>query len=515
MNMVIYARFSSHSQREESIEGQLKVCYEYAKNNNHVIVGEYIDRAISGTSDNRPQFQKMIADSDKKCFQGILVYQLDRFARNRYDSAVYKAKLKKNGVKVYSARENITNDASGILVEGLLESMAEYYSAELSQKIKRGIELNASKCLFIGGSIPLGYNVDSNKKFIINNETAPIVKEIFEMYAAGKSTIELINYLNNLGIKTSIGRKFNKNSLRKMLQNKKYIGIYTYKNLEIKDGVPKIIDEKLFNKVQKIIEKNKKRASKSKAKEEYILTTKLFCGHCKRMMIGYSGTSKSGKVYNYYVCNGTINKKCNKKYISKRYIEDMIVNLCISQLTDENINKITEKTLKLNKENIDNSRISHLKKLLQKNEEKQSNLINAILESDSVELRKKLYEQSPKLEEENKNIQQEIASEKLKNIWFTESEVKFFLNKLKEGAKEENIDYRKMLIDTFVNSIYLYNGNDNENFKNKLVILFNISAIPVNVATNDLEIIKLTNNKIECSCSFPPYPPPPIILTLG
>ena len=146
MNMVIYARFSSHSQREESIEGQLKVCYEYAKNNNHVIVGEYIDRAISGTSDNRPQFQKMIADSDKKCFQGILVYQLDRFARNRYDSAVYKAKLKKNGVKVYSARENITDDASGILVEGLLESMAEYYSAELSQKIKRGIELNASKC---------------------------------------------------------------------------------------------------------------------------------------------------------------------------------------------------------------------------------------------------------------------------------------------------------------------------------------------------------------------------------
>jgi len=113
---VIYARFSSHSQTEQSIEGQLRECYDFAKRSDITIVGEYIDRALTGTSDKRPQFIKMIEDSKKKNFEYVLVYQLDRFARNRYDSANYKAKLKKNGVRVLSAKENITDDASGILV---------------------------------------------------------------------------------------------------------------------------------------------------------------------------------------------------------------------------------------------------------------------------------------------------------------------------------------------------------------------------------------------------------------
>ena len=160
MNCVIYARFSSHSQNEQSIEGQLKACYEFAQREGYTVIGEYIDRAVSGKTDNRPQFQKMIADSAKRHFEVIIVYQLDRFARNRYDSATNKAKLKKNGVRVLSARENITDDASGILIEGILESMAEYYSAELSQKIRRGMDLNAEKCLATRGNIALGYRVD-------------------------------------------------------------------------------------------------------------------------------------------------------------------------------------------------------------------------------------------------------------------------------------------------------------------------------------------------------------------
>ena len=156
MNVVIYARYSSHSQTEQSIEGQLQICYEFAKNNGHIVIGEYIDRAQSGTTDSRAEFQRMIADSDKHTFEGVLVYQLDRFARNRYDSAINKAKLKKNGVRVISARENISDDASGILVEGVLESMAEYYSAELSQKIRRGMDINAEKCLSNGSNPGLG-----------------------------------------------------------------------------------------------------------------------------------------------------------------------------------------------------------------------------------------------------------------------------------------------------------------------------------------------------------------------
>ena len=206
MKVVIYARYSSYSQTEQSIEGQLQVCYEYAKNNNYTVIGEYIDRAQSGTTDNRAEFQRMITDSSKHTFEGVLVYQLDRFARNRYDSAVNKAILKKNGVRVLSARENISDDASGILVEGVLESMAEYFSAELSQKIRRGMDINAEKCLSNGSNPGLGYTVNKDRKFHINPETAPIVREIFEQYASGKTVTEIIMNINARQIKTSLGK---------------------------------------------------------------------------------------------------------------------------------------------------------------------------------------------------------------------------------------------------------------------------------------------------------------------
>lgn len=199
MNVVIYARFSSHSQTEQSIEGQLKVCYEYAESNHYTVVGEYIDRAISGTTDNRAEFQRMISDSDKHTFEGVLVYQLDRFARNRYDSAINKAKLKKNGVRVLSAKENIANDASGILVEGVLESMAEYYSVELSQKIHRGMAINAEKCLSNGSNPGLGFKVDAERRFYVDDEEAAVVREIYERYASGETKAEIIRDLKRAG----------------------------------------------------------------------------------------------------------------------------------------------------------------------------------------------------------------------------------------------------------------------------------------------------------------------------
>ncbi|WP_326071693.1 recombinase family protein [Paenibacillus alba] len=213
MNVVIYARFSSHNQNEQSIEGQVKEFRAFAERNGYSIIGEYIDRALTGTSaENRPKFQAMVRDSSKKLFEGILVYQLDRFARNRYDSATYKARLKKNGVKVISAREQITDDASGILVEGLLESMAEYYSVELSQKIRRGYDIKAEKKLVTNGSVPLGFKVDEEHRFVVDQPNAQLVSTTFEMYASGNSSIkQIIDYMNIHNYKTSKGSEFNKN----------------------------------------------------------------------------------------------------------------------------------------------------------------------------------------------------------------------------------------------------------------------------------------------------------------
>ena len=243
MNVVIYARFSSHSQTEQSIEGQLKVCYEYAESNHYTVVGEYIDRAISGTTDNRAEFQRMISDSDKHTFEGVLVYQLDSFARNRYDSAINKAKLKKNGVRVLSAKENIADDASGILVEGVLESMAEYYSVELSQKIHRGMAINAEKCLSNGSNPGMGFKVDAERRFHVDEEEAAIVREIYERYASGETKAEIIRDLKRRRVKTSLGKEFSPNSLSHLLSNKRYIGVYLYKGKETPGGMPRILDD--------------------------------------------------------------------------------------------------------------------------------------------------------------------------------------------------------------------------------------------------------------------------------
>jgi len=461
MNIVIYARFSSHNQNEQSIEGQLKVCYEYAKQNRYTVIKEYIDRAISGTTDNRPQFLKMIEDSSKRQFQGVLVYQLDRFARNRYDSAINKSKLKKNGVRVLSARENITDDASGILIEGVLESMAEYYSAELSQKIRRGMDINASKCLATGGNVALGYCVDENKQFKVEEETAPFVVKIFEMYSNGSTMAYIAKHLNHKNIKTSTGNRFNKNSLSRILKNKRYIGIYTYKDTEIKNGIPRIVSDELFEKCQAILEKNKKAPARAKAIVDYILTTKLFCGHCKSAMTGISGTGKSGKIYNYYKCVNSRIKKCDKKAVQKDYIEDLVVSETKKFLDNENIEKIAQEIVKLCEQEKNNGILKHLNRLLKENEKATNNLLKALEKEEIADI---ITDRLLQKKNEKIDLEKQIAVENMQYPTLTVEHVKFFMYRFKNGDIND-IKYRKSLIDTFVNKIYLYDD--------KMTILYN------------------------------------------
>ena len=461
MNIAIYARYSSHNQNEQSIEGQLNACYEYAKRNGYIIVGEYIDRALSGTTDNRPEFQRMIEDSGKKHFQFVLVYQLDRFARNRYDSAIYKARLKKNDVRVLSARENISADASGILVEGLLESMAEYYSAELSQKILRGMDLNAEKCLSTGGNVALGFCVDSDKRFQIDPQTAPIIQKIFEMYAQDYTMAEIIRYMNSLHIQTSRSNEFNKNSIRRILTNKRYIGVYTYREKEYKDGIPRIISDALFEEVQRKIGKNKLAPARSKAKVEYILTTKLFCGCCGGMMTGMSGAGKSGKVYNYYICNNAKKKTCHKKPISKDRLENLVIEETKCILTDNNIDLIAKEVVKICQTESNSSTIQRLERLLKENAKATTNLIKALETGQAADI---IAEQLVKRQAERKELERQTAEEKAQYPMLTIPQVKFFMERFRNGDIND-LKYRKALVDTFVRKIVLYDD--------KLTILYN------------------------------------------
>ena len=249
MRAVIYARFSSDKQNEASIEGQLRECLEYAKYNGIDVIGEYIDRAVSAKTDNRPDFQRMIKDSYKNAFDTVLVWKLDRFARNRYDSAYYKNILKKNGVRVVSAKESISQGADGILLESILEGYAEYYSAELSEKVRRGMTENALKAKSNGVRAPFGYYVDENDQYQIDPNQEAIVKEVFTRFAEGEKLTYMMKELELRGVENR-GYAMNYNALYRMLTNRKYIGEYKFGDIVIPKGMPAIIEEELFEKVQ-------------------------------------------------------------------------------------------------------------------------------------------------------------------------------------------------------------------------------------------------------------------------
>ena len=478
MNVAIYARFSSHNQTEQSIEGQLKVCKEYAQRNSMNIIKIYKDEAKSGTSDNRPQFKQMIEDSKNKTFQGVLVYQLDRFARNRYDSATYKAKLKKNGVRVFSARENISDDASGILMESVLEGMAEYYSAELGQKVVRGMDINAENFFYNGGTVPLGLKLKDvpvpigvngkmviKKQYDIDEEKAQIIKKIFEMYIQDYTMADIIKYLNDRNIKTAYGKEFNKNSIRTIILNKKYVGIYSYKGKDTHNIIPQIIDDDTFYKAQEKLLKNKEAPARARAKTEYLLTTKLYCGECKEMMIGVSGTSKTGKLHTYYGCKGNIKHKCKKRNLHKNQVEDIVINKARELLTDENINEIANAVYKTACKKQDSTRLKSLQREILNLEKERENLFSSLKVCDIDNVRKSIFEEISKMEEQKLKVQTQISLEESSIFKVEKKDIKTFLKSLRNGDYNTT-KYRKMIINILINKVYWYDKN--------LIIIFNI-----------------------------------------
>ena len=228
MNAVVYARYSSHRQGEQSIEGQLAEAQKYAAAHGLTIIHEYCDRAQTGRNDNREQFQLMLADASKHAFDHLIVWKTDRIGRNKEEIALNKYHLKKNGVKIHYIAEMIPDTPEGIILEAVIEGMAAYYSEQLSQNIRRGQRASAAKAQSTGGNRPLGYKTGADKKFVIDPETAPTVKLVFDLYAQGKTIAQIIRILNEKGLRTLRGHPFTNNSLRTMLKNEKYIGIYTY-----------------------------------------------------------------------------------------------------------------------------------------------------------------------------------------------------------------------------------------------------------------------------------------------
>lgn len=466
-NVVIYARFSSDAQREESIEVQIDICTKYAEQHGYNIIEQYVDKAKTGRNDKRDGLQRLLRDSSSRQFQAVLVYSINRFGRNMYDSVLNEQKLKRSGVKIISATEHFDDGASGNMHRNIMMAFAQFYSDDLSEKVKDAMVANAAKGKFNGGTIPLGYKNNGENFLVIDEERADIVRKIFEMYADGSRVVDIAEYLNERQIRTASGATFNKNSLHSILKNKKYIGIYSYDEVEIEGGVPRIVSDELFYRVAEILERNKKNAGHNKAKIEYLLTTKLFCGHCRSPMVGVSARSKTGRIYYYYSCNSARLKICHKKNARKEKIEDLVIKKCRELLSDTNIAKIAKEVSAATEAAQDKSEQMYLKRKLKEIDKAIENLMRALESGQNIDL---ISERITAKRLERKSIERDLAVELKKSVTLTEPEIRFFLTALKSGDIND-LKYRRTLIKILVNSVYLYDD--------RMTIVFNAGDEPV------------------------------------
>ena len=431
----------------------------------------------------------MIRESASHKFKAVIVWKMDRFARSREIASKYKKELKNNGVNLYYAMENVPEGSSGIIFDGLLESMAEYYSANLSENIQRGYYDSALEHKTLGLRV-LGYKKDESDHFVIDPVTAPIVRRIFEEYAAGRKYSEIIHDLNADGLKTAHGGEFRPNSLRKILRNEKYIGVYKFKDL-IRDEnvIPPIIDRELFDRVQASFKGAVSRRSVNDFGEDgqtYLLTTKLFCGHCGEPMTGESARSKTGRIYYYYSCNGTKSKRrngCKKKRVAKDKIEAEVIRLIGDEvMTDEFIASVADAFMEDQEKDARAEKLASLEAQLKDINKKIDNIIKAIEDGLYSE---NMKERMTTLEETQKDLEHAIRAEKIAPPKISRETVVNYLKNIREGSRADSNALR-VLIFEFIDKIFLFDEDDGNG---RIVITTKLSDQSFEMTLGDVQEI--------------------------
>lgn len=450
---VIYARYSPGSrQKEESIEQQVEECMLFAQANDIEVIHVYSDKKITGKTDKRANFQKMMRAAEKKEFDVVVAYKSSRIARNMLHAMIHESKLEELGIKTLYAKEEFGNTAAGRFALRTMMNVNQFYSENLREDVLRGMMDNAKNCK-VNGVLPLGYKKGEDGKYAIDEHGAAIVKEIYRRILAGEELIEIRNDLNSRGIKTKSGSLWNKNSFHRILTNDTYIGVYRFRGVVVEGGVPPIISREDFEAVQDWLLTKKKPIGRKRENGDYYLTGKLYCGYCSSFMVGISGTSRSGILHYYYICKERRDSgNCKKTNVKRDWIEQQVAELTQQFiLRDDVIEWIADSAVRFHAEAHKDSEISTLEDELEENKKAAKNIVAAIEQGIITAATKdRLLE----LELDISNLERIIRLAKIDDKPLDREQIVFFLRKMRDGSPESKA-YQKKLIDTFVKAIYL------------------------------------------------------------
>lgn len=455
MNGVIYARYSAGpNQTDQSIEGQIADCEAYAKKEGIDIVGIYADRHISGKSiEGRDELKRLLYDADHKKFDCVITWKIDRLGRDRYDLANCKMKLKKAGVALLYAKESVPEGPEGIILESVLEGLAEYYSADLRQKVTRGIKESAKKGIYCGGSVPVGYKTDKNRHVIVDEKEAEAVREAFRMHIAGASTKEIIEMFTKRGITSKTGKPLASGTIYRMLRNPRYIGAWEL--AEIPLDVPGIVDEETFAEAQKHFKTSRNNASNT-AKTDYLLSCKCYCGYCGKLLRGESSHGRGKKMYYYYKCSTQKVKgcTCELKPVKKEILEETVISATSeNMLKGETLDKIIVRIMELQEEDQSHDRLSSLQNRLKDAEKRQGKLVKALEYGGEMET---IIDRMKEIEAEIKELKLEIAEENIRKPIIPEKTLRAWLYSFKDGDLTDP-EFCKRLVETFIDHIEVKN----------------------------------------------------------
>ena len=452
---VAYARYSSAQQRDVSIEQQLRDIRAYAEREGYTLIYEYADHAKSGFKnvERRTQFQAMLQASESGAFDTVIAWKVDRFGRNRRESAIFKSQLADHGVSVVYAMEPIPDGAAGVLTEGMLEALAEWYSRNLSENSRRGQRDNALKCLS-NGKYALGYKRGPDGHYAIDENTAPIVRRIYTMYSEGYSTCAIARALNADGIKTQTGIEFHADSIVKILKNETFIGVYHHGDVRIPGGVPAIIDDELWNTCQKIRQASFRKRS---SKRNYLLSGRCICGMCGSTMVGGSSPKyKDPNEYHYYSCKRKINFKggCGAKSVRMEKIDTAVLNYLFDNVLAGSVREtFVDKAVKALSDMGGCSPVKGMEAELEEVTRKIKNINTAIAEG--------IWTSETKTMLTDLSARSEDLKRRIAYLQLTESKaisrdrILFLFEKIAEGNRNDP-EYLKALVMALINSVTIY-----------------------------------------------------------